>query len=123
MQASNRISKLESFNADEDLHVVIGHNVTVTKGHNIFITCPVRGVVRPTILWKKGSEEIKSDPRISVEGEQLLLTNVNKDDSGTYYCFVKTAHGTSNSRTHLDVIGMFLIFQLGSRHLSINVFL
>jgi len=104
LQASNRISKLESFNADEDLHVVIGHNVTVTKGHNIFITCPVRGVVRPTILWKKGSEEIKSDPRISVEGEQLLLTNVNKDDSGTYYCFVKTAHGTSNSRTHLDVI-------------------
>ena len=105
LQASNRISKLESFNADEDLHVVIGHNVTVTKGHNIFITCPVRGVVRPSISWKKGNKKIQSGPRISIEGEQLLLVNVDKDDSGTYYCFAKTAHGTSNSRTHLEVIG------------------
>lgn len=101
------MSKLESFIADEDLHVVIGHNVTVTKGHNIFITCPVRGVSRPSITWMKEKEVIESSKHVSVQGEQLLLTSVTQKSSGTYYCFAETEHGTSNSSTVLTVIGKY----------------
>ena len=105
MKASNKISRLVSYTAEEDLHVVIGHNLTVTSGHNIFITCPVRGVLRPVITWMKGNNVIKSGADVSVEGEQLLLTNVDKNDTGTYSCFARTKFGTSNSSTHLTVIG------------------
>ena len=122
LKASNKVSKLESYSSDEDLHVVIGHNVTVTKGHNIFITCPVRGILRPKIAWMKGSEELKSGQRVSVEGEQLLLTDVTKEDSGTYYCFAKTEYGTSNSSTHLTVIGMQLVFALSMYIISVSCF-
>ena len=82
--------------------------MTVTQGHNIFITCPVRSTSRPIITWMKGTKEIRTGPGISVEGEQLLLTDVRKDDSGTYSCFAKTNLGTSNSSTHLTVIGKSL---------------
>ena len=105
LQASSKISQIQSYIADEDLHVVIGHNITVTSGHNIFITCPVRGVFRPSITWMKNGRKIKNGPRTSVEGEQLLLTDVIKSDSGTYHCFAKAEQGTSNSSTHLTVIG------------------
>ena len=105
LKVSNRKSKIESFNSDEDLHVVIGHHMTVTHGHNIYITCPVRGISRPSIKWFKDNALISAQPRIYVEGEQLLLSNVTTSDTGTYSCVATSKFGSSNSSTLLTVIG------------------
>eukprot|EP00794_Sanderia_malayensis_P010055 gene10055-11084_t len=104
LKISNKKTKVESYNPDEDLHVIIGHDVTVTQKHNLRITCPVRGAFRPQIKWLRNNSPIEVNSRVFIEGEQLLLSDLRTEDSGSYSCVAITRFGSSNSTTQLTVI-------------------
>jgi len=80
-------------------------NVTKTAGDNVGLSCDANGNPVPTFSWNKDGSPVNTsaNPRItfSADKKQLIITNVNKADSGSQYqCVANNSIGqaiTSNS--------------------------
>ena len=66
-------------------------NQTTIEGSNVTFSCVASGVPWPRISWTINGTAINvtanpSRINLTVDGEQLTITNVNRTDSGEYRC-------------------------------------
>jgi hypothetical protein len=84
-------------------------NTEVAVGETAQLSCRgPRSLPEPRIRWKKDSEILRMDSRVSVSDEgDLVLTDSRKDDSGLYSCVATNIAGErESSPARLSVRGM-----------------
>ena len=84
------------FITDQPEFSVHPQNATQIEGGNVTFTCNATGNPAPTFRWTKNGSVLTTGSRISLslDGKQLTLTNVTREDSGQYVC-----EATNNVRT------------------------
>ena len=57
-----------------------------TEGGNLQISVQVTGEPQPNITWQRGGVDIdeREDPRVTITGANLTLSNVQPNDAGEY---------------------------------------
>ena len=75
------------------------NNQTLTEGENATFTCDTSGNPSPTLLWTKDGSVVNLTSRISLslDNTLLVITNVNRGDSGQYICVSANDVGTVQS--------------------------
>lgn len=76
--------------------------------------CEAEGIPKPTLSWRRESEIIEASGRISLSGNQLVITNAELLDSGTYTCIASNAAGSDTASAELNVLGKHLFLFLNS---------
>ena len=59
-------------------------NETKTEGDNVTFTCNATGNPAPTFRWTRNGSVLTTG--LSLDGKQLTITNVTREDSGQYVC-------------------------------------
>ena len=78
---------------------------TTREGDNVTLSCDTIGNPAPTISWTRNGSlvDTSDNPRISFSADkkQVIITNVNRTDSGEYRCVARNIIGndTSNAAT------------------------
>ena len=76
-------------------------SVTKTEGDYIVLPCNATGNPVPTISWTRNGYPLDRNvnARISFSGrkQQLIITNVNRTDSGEYRCVASSSLGNDAS--------------------------
>ncbi|XP_041940395.1 titin [Alosa sapidissima] len=71
-----------------DLRSVYQKTVVIRAGDNLKVEIPVLGRPRPSVVWKKGGEEIKQTQRINIDNTAtstiLSIKEIKTDDGGEY---------------------------------------
>ena len=80
----------------------------VIQGQHTFIECNVSGSPNPIVLWSKPNGLLTN--RHEVKGNRLYMSNVTKEDSGTYVCTAENKFGKYSSTAVLMVESMFLLY-------------
>ncbi|CAB4018374.1 hemicentin-1, partial [Paramuricea clavata] len=75
--------KLEIWYLD-DCYVTGGQEIY--RGQNISLTCHGNGVPYPTFRWYLGGQQLKTNSRIRIQGNQLNIFNATLNDDGKYKC-------------------------------------
>jgi hypothetical protein len=78
------------------------------EGETLYLTCDGKGYPTPTIRWEKSSVELFSSGRMTVNNENLRITNVSLDDTGLYTCIV--TNGEEKAEDDKSVILFILCF-------------
>ena len=102
-------------------------NETKTEGDNVTFTCNATGNPAPTFRWTKIGSVLTTGSRISLslDGKQLFVTNVIREDSGRYVCeatnnvtTVPSNFATLNVQCKITYYNYFLIERrsMTSRH-------
>ena len=76
-------------------------NQLTIEGSNVTFSCIAGGVPSPRISWTINGTAINvtANPRINLtaDGQQLIVTNVNRTDSGEYRCVASNKVGNVTS--------------------------
>ena len=81
-------------------------SVTVSPGEILTISCDVAGSPEPTITWLRDGETITSGGRFSDDGQgTLVVSNVQRDDAGTYTCTANNTRGSDSDSIDVNVAG------------------
>ena len=93
------VLKRISVSTDSPEFVQHPNNQTLTEGDNAFFTCYTSGNPSPTLSWTKDGSAVNLTSRISLLFDNMLLviTNVNRGDSGQYICVSANDVGTVQS--------------------------
>ena len=70
----------------------------MVTGSSATFTCAVTGIPYPEVQWFFNSEQVG-------EGLDLVVTEVDKDKSGTYTCRVSNEAGNDAASARLTVFG------------------
>uniref|UniRef100_A0A915DEK1 Ig-like domain-containing protein n=1 Tax=Ditylenchus dipsaci TaxID=166011 RepID=A0A915DEK1_9BILA len=60
--------------------------LTMIRGENCRLECPVFGYPKPEIKWKYQDKQIQQSARISIKDGVLTIKNVTDTDDGNYVC-------------------------------------
>ena len=71
-------------------------NETVTEGGSVTLSCNASGTPTPMVSW------IKADGQ-RVNGSELVLTNINRNETGEYRCEASNECGNANETAHINV--------------------
>ena len=71
-------------------------NETVTEGDNVTLSCNASGTPTPMVSW------IKADGQ-RVNGSELVLTNINRNETGEYRCEASNECGIATETALVDV--------------------
>ena len=73
--------------------------MTTTEGSNLTLSCNATGNPVPTISWSRDGSLVNTGGRISFldDKKQLIITNVDRTDSGKYRCVVENSVGNDTS--------------------------
>lgn len=74
------------------------------EGSSVLLKCKASAKPAPNITWFKNGKELKSQPRIKMDGYKLLIESLRETDSGIYTCIVFNFYGTIHKNFTLDVI-------------------
>jgi hypothetical protein len=74
------------------------------EGETLYLTCDGKGYPTPTIRWEKSSVELFSSGRMTVNNENLRITNVSLDDTGLYTCVVTNGEEQAEDDKSIQVI-------------------
>ncbi|XP_044180195.1 fibroblast growth factor receptor 3-like isoform X2 [Acropora millepora] len=69
----------------------------VTEGGNLTVMCNVSGIPPPTVFWVKTSNGERTN------GTDLVLTNINRPQSGDYTCEASNPCGDATQSVEIDV--------------------
>ena len=69
----------------------------VTEGGNLRVICEASGVPPPTVFWVKTSNEER------INGTDLALTNIHRNQSGEYTCKANNPCGDPSQSVEIDV--------------------
>ncbi|KAK3518783.1 hypothetical protein QTP70_012734 [Hemibagrus guttatus] len=78
-----------------------------SPGETVRLDCQAGGIPTPHITWRINGvplSETIPEPKRSVEGGTLILTNVNTSDSAVYQCEASNKHGAALLNTYIHVI-------------------
>uniref|UniRef100_A0A1I8BWE9 Ig-like domain-containing protein n=1 Tax=Meloidogyne hapla TaxID=6305 RepID=A0A1I8BWE9_MELHA len=79
-------TRLRIYNIPDQNFQFEGSSITVIRGNDVHLTCPVYGNPRPQIVWMKGAQDLK-DERMKVDNNgTLFIQNVTYLDQGMYTC-------------------------------------
>ncbi|KAM8974929.1 cell adhesion molecule 2 [Pelodytes ibericus] len=68
------------------------------EGQQLTLTCESRGKPLPEpVLWTKDGGELPDLERMVVNGQELIITILNKTDNGTYRCEASNSIGQSSA--------------------------
>ncbi|XP_067855986.1 contactin 1b [Heptranchias perlo] len=74
------------------------------RGGKAIIECKPKAAPKPTFLWSKGTELLKSSSRISIWANGTLeIRGLTDADEGSYTCFAENDRGKANSTGTLSV--------------------
>ena len=77
---------------------------TALEGNNLQLTCKASGRPEPNITWTKGKPGNQDNIGVVQEGKVLNITNINRNDSGTFTCTVYNGFGKKESlAVHVNV--------------------
>ncbi|XP_040858175.1 neuronal cell adhesion molecule isoform X28 [Ochotona curzoniae] len=78
----------------------------VQRGSTVSFECKVKHdhTLVPTVTWLKDNNELPNDERFSVDGDQLVVTDVGDHDSGTYTCVANTTLDMVSASAVLSVV-------------------
>lgn len=82
-------------------------NIETIEGRDVKLTCIVLlGNPTPKIMWFKMGEQVRSNDRVTDDGNgNLLLKKVRIDDEGEYMCVASNPGGNATHVTKLDIQG------------------
>lgn len=72
--------------------------VTILRGSDAQLECPVYGYPKPDIVWRKGALDVPLDDRIRVENGTLLIHNATYEDEGLYTCKASNMRRSSSEK-------------------------
>uniref|UniRef100_W5UDN2 Contactin-4 n=1 Tax=Ictalurus punctatus TaxID=7998 RepID=W5UDN2_ICTPU len=79
-------------------------HILVKEGGDVLIDCRPKMSPRGLITWKKGSEALRENSRMTVlESGSLRLSNAMKSDAGLYTCVARNQFGVASSSGMLMV--------------------
>ena len=80
-------------------------HVSWPEGFRQKLDCPVQANPPVTgILWVKGQNKVRISDRLRVvENGSLVVTEVTKDDAGSYFCIPTSALGQGPSSSTVQV--------------------
>ena len=82
----------------------ISSDTTVLEGDNLQLTCKASGLPQPIITWTREKPGNQGNTGVVQEGEVLTITNINRNDSGTFTCTADNGFGKPEKRTvHVNV--------------------
>ena len=82
----------------------ISSDTTVLEGDNLQLTCKALGLPEPIITWTVEKLGNQGNTGVVQEGEVLTITNINRNDSGTFTCTADNGFGKPEKRTvHVNV--------------------
>ncbi|CAD6197182.1 unnamed protein product [Caenorhabditis auriculariae] len=70
---------------DNEFHLE-GPGLSVEKGHNINITCPVTGYPPPIVKWTKDGAPLELGANVELSKTTIQITNAEYKDGGKYSC-------------------------------------
>nr|XP_053643915.1 roundabout homolog 2-like [Cherax quadricarinatus] len=88
-------------------------NFQVMVGDDVMISCNVKGEPQPLVLWRLPTldrtalltlGQTKGHSSVSDDGRFLMLKNVAKEDSGTYYCWGVSSGGGVKGQAEVIVV-------------------
>ena len=87
----------------------IGDNVTAASNTTITIRCPVSGVPKPVVTWKKDGLPVGDGGRIKfAQNHTLVIKQVELEDSAKYTCSVQNSFGKDESSSIVTIIGLYI---------------
>ena len=82
----------------------ISSDTTVLEGDGLQLTCKASGRPEPNITWTKEKPGNQGNTSVVQEGEVLTITNINRNDSGTFTCTADNGFGKPEKRrVHVNV--------------------
>ncbi|KAF7384721.1 hypothetical protein HZH68_014333 [Vespula germanica] len=71
---------------------------------DVTLSCQSVGKPEPSVIWKQWGQMVKSSARISMLPDgSLQITELHREDSGNYTCFVENRHGSDQITHRLTV--------------------
>lgn len=82
-------------------------NVDSVVGDDVVFECsPPRGFPEPSVQWKKNGQMVNLEGRFRLSNTNLVITNVQAQDAGSYQCVAQNYAGTRESHlAQLTVLG------------------
>ncbi len=71
-------------------------NKTITEGGNVTLSCQATGTRQQTVSWFKPDGQ-------RVDGSDLALTNINRNETGEYRCEASNECGNASQTATIDV--------------------
>ena len=87
--------------------MIIGQNVVVLYGADLFIQCPVKAEPKETIMWA-GPPDVNMEDEGIVRlngGSTLKISKVGKSSIGSYKCIASNVFGSDFAITKVAAAG------------------
>eukprot|EP00794_Sanderia_malayensis_P010066 gene10066-11094_t len=90
--------------SSKTVHASVGGSLTVLRGSQLVVRCPVRGKPTPKIRWRRADAFFNIDPRMTLSPEgDLQIKDIQTDDAGTYVCTAVNEAGSDKRSLKLVV--------------------
>lgn len=93
------------FTVTPEVHVYSEPLANVEEGNDIILVCWYESNIEETVLrWKRNNM-----PVLNTQNTNLTLTNVSKEDTGTYSCSVENRIGVGTDMINITVLCKYKI--------------
>ncbi|XP_011698542.1 PREDICTED: Down syndrome cell adhesion molecule-like protein Dscam2 [Wasmannia auropunctata] len=81
-----------------------GTTLVVPWKQDVTLPCQSVGKPEPSVIWKQWGQIVKPSARVSLHPDgSLQITELHREDSGNYTCFVENRHGSDQITHRLTV--------------------
>ncbi|XP_071566444.1 cell adhesion molecule Dscam2 isoform X1 [Temnothorax nylanderi] len=81
-----------------------GTTLVVPWKQDVTLPCQSVGKPEPSVIWKQWGQIVKSSARVSLRPDgSLQISELHREDSGNYTCFVENRHGSDQITHRLTV--------------------